>query len=229
MAEANVPSLEWLRNRLEETDPDLLRAMVETVVATLMGSEADALCGATYGARQRERTNRRNGYPERAWDSRLGAIPLQIPKLRQGSYFPDWLLEPRRRAEKAIVQVVAEASLRGVSVRRIESLVQTLGIDRLSKSRVAEMAKELDELVQPSAPDRSTAGLTPTSGSTPDPALPRRRASGQRRHRHRNRRQYRRLSRSPGCDVITSEDGAGWTARSGEDPDRACVISWLGA
>jgi putative transposase len=144
MAEANVPSLEWLRKRLEETDPDLLRAMVETVVATLMGAEADALCGAACGARQPERTNRRNGYRERAWDTRLGTIPLQIPKLRQGSYFPDWLLEPRRRAEKAIVQVVAEAYLRGVSVRRIESLVQALGVDRLSKSRVAEMAKELD-------------------------------------------------------------------------------------
>ena len=147
MAEASVPSLDWLRKRLQETDPDLLRAMVETVVATLMGAEADALCGAGYGQRHPERSNRRNGYRERGWDTRLGTIPLQIPKLRQGSYFPDWLLEPRRRAERAVVQVVAEAYLLGVSVRRIESLVQTLGIDRLSKSRVAEMAKELDELV----------------------------------------------------------------------------------
>ena len=154
MAEATVPSLEWLRKQLQEADPDLLRAMVETVVAMLMGAEADVLCGATYGERHPERTNRRNGYRERGWDTRLGTIPLQIPKLRQGSYFPDWLLEPRRRAEKAIVQVVAEAYLRGVSVRRIESLVQALGVDRLSKSRVAEMAM----------PDP-----TPISGSTRRP------------------------------------------------------------
>ena len=100
MAEATVPSLDWLRKRLEEADPDLLRSMVETLVATLMSAEADAACGAAYGARQAERTNRRNGYRERGWDTRLGTIPLQIPKLRQGSYFPDWLLEPRRRAEK---------------------------------------------------------------------------------------------------------------------------------
>ena len=102
---------------------------------------------AAYGERHPEWSNRRNGYRERAWDTRLGTIALPIPKLRHGSYFPEWLLEPRRRAERALVQVVAEAYLLGVSVRRIETLVQTLGIDRLSKSRVAEMARELDELV----------------------------------------------------------------------------------
>ena len=75
MAEATVPSLDWLRKRLEEADPDLLRSMVETLVATLMSAEADAACGAAYGARQAERTNRRNGYRERGWDTRLGTIP----------------------------------------------------------------------------------------------------------------------------------------------------------
>ncbi len=147
MAEVSLPSLDWLRKQLQEADPDLLRAMVESVVATLMGAEADALCGAAYGERHPERTNRRNGYRDRAWDTRLGTIALPIPKLRHGSYFPEWLLEPRRRAERALVQVVAETYLLGSRCAAIETLVQTLGIDRLSKSRVAEMARELEELV----------------------------------------------------------------------------------
>jgi putative transposase len=213
MAEANVPSLDWLRKRLEETDPDLLRAMVETVVATLMGAEADALCGAAYGARQPERTNRRNGYRERGWDTRLGTIPLQIPKLRQGSYFPDWLLEPRRRAEKAIVQVVAEAYLRGVSVRRIECLVQTLGIDRLSKSRVAEMAKEQGGLVAAFRTRPLDSG--PYAYLWIDAQTQRCRDGGRVVNVATvtaiavNTDGYREVL---GCDVITSEDGAGWTA-----------------
>lgn len=213
MAEATVPSLDWLRKRLEEADPDLLRSMVETLVATLMSAEADAACGAAYGARQAERTNRRNGYRERGWDTRLGTIPLQIPKLRQGSYFPDWLLEPRRRAEKAIVQVVAEAYLRGVSVRRIESLVQTLGIDRLSKSRVAEMAKELDELVATLRTRPLDAG--PYAYLWIDAQTQRCRDGGRVVNVATvtaiavNAEGYREVL---GCDVFTSEDGAGWTA-----------------
>ena len=213
MAEASVPSLEWLRKRLQEADPDLLRAMVETVVATLMGAEADGLCGAAYGERHPERTNRRNGYRERAWDTRLGTIPLQIPKLRQGSYFPDWLLEPRRRAEKAIVQVVAEAYLRGVSVRRIERLVQTLGIDRLSKSRVAEMAKELDEMV--GAFRTRPLDAAPYAYLWIDAQTQKCRDGGRVVNVATvtaigvNAEGYREVL---GCDVITSEDGAGWTA-----------------
>ena len=213
MAEASVPSLDWLRKRLEEADPDLLRAMVETVVATLMGAEADALCGAGYGQRHPERSNRRNGYRERSWDTRLGTIPLQIPKLRQGSYFPDWLLEPRRRAERAVVQVVAEAYLLGVSVRRIESLVQTLGIDRLSKSRVAEMAEELDELV--SAFRTRPLDTGPYAYLWIDAQTQKCRDGGRVVNVATvtaigaNAQGYREIL---GCDVITSEDGAGWTA-----------------
>jgi len=213
MAEATVPSLEWLRQQLQEADPDLLRAMVETVVAMLMGAEADVLCGASYGERHPERTNRRNGYRERGWDTRLGTIPLQIPKLRQGSYFPDWLLEPRRRAEKAIVQVVAEAYLRGVSVRRIESLVQALGVHRLSKSRVAEMAKELDELVGAFRTRPLDAG--PYTYLWIDAQTQKCRDGGRVVNVATvtaigvNAEGYREVL---GCDVITSEDGAGWTA-----------------
>jgi putative transposase len=213
MAEVSLPSLEWLRKQLQEADPDLLRAMVESVVATLMGADADALCGAAYGERHPERTNRRNGYRERAWDTRLGTIALPIPKLRHGSYFPEWLLEPRRRAERALVQVVAEAYLLGVSVRRVETLVQTLGIDRLSKSRVAEMARELDELV-------ATFRTRPLDAGSYaylwiDAQTQRCRDGGRVVNVATvtaigvNAEGYREVL---GCDVITTEDGAGWTA-----------------
>src|SRR4051812_19268321 len=99
-----------------------------------MGAEADAVCGASYGERSHQRGNRRCGYRERAWDTRVGTIGRKIPKLRQGSYFPAWLLEPRRRAEKALTAVVAEAYVLGVSTRKVEDLVETLGIEKLSKS-----------------------------------------------------------------------------------------------
>jgi transposase-like protein len=143
-----MDGLSWVRKQVEEADTDLLREMVKLFVERVMGEEADAICGASYGERSEERTNRRNGYRSRPWDSRTGTIDLQLPKLREGSYFPDWLLEPRRRAERAFVQVVCESYVRGVSTRRIEGLVQTLGIERISKSRVSQMAKELDHQVE---------------------------------------------------------------------------------
>lgn len=91
-----------------------------------------------------DRVNSRNGYRARDFDTRVGSIDLAIPKLRSGSYFPDWLLEPRRRAERALTQVVAECYVREVSTRRVEGLVKTLGIEHLSKSQVSRMAKDLD-------------------------------------------------------------------------------------
>ena len=148
MVNNRIDALEDFRKQLEGADVDLLREMVKVFAEQLMGADADALCGAGYGERSPERTNRRNGYRERAWDTRTGTIALQVPKLREGTYFPDWLLEPRRRAERAFVQVVAECYVRGVSTRRVEGLVRQLGIERLSKSRVSEMAKELDETVE---------------------------------------------------------------------------------
>ncbi|GIU95293.1 MAG: hypothetical protein KatS3mg012_1750 [Gaiellaceae bacterium] len=98
-----------------------------------MGAEADALCGAAYGERSPERVNIRNGYRERAWDTRVGTIELAIPKLRQGSYVPDWLLRPRRRAEQALVSVIADAYLAGVSTRRVDKLVRQLGVEGMSQ------------------------------------------------------------------------------------------------
>ena len=138
----------WLSEQLGEASPDLLRQMITTFVQALMGAEADAVCGAEYGVRSDERTNTRNGYRHREWDTRAGTIDVAIPKLRSGSYFPDWLLERRRRAEAALVSVVATSYLLGVSTRRMEKLVETLGITRLSKSQVSVMARDLDEQVE---------------------------------------------------------------------------------
>jgi Transposase, Mutator family len=102
--------LAWLRKQLEEADADLLREMVRCFAEALMGAEADALCGAGYGERSTERANRRNGYRERRFDTRVGTIDLAVPKLRAGSYFPDWLVQPRRRAERALVARTVFAS-----------------------------------------------------------------------------------------------------------------------
>lgn len=146
-AEPSIDLSGWLEERLAQASPDLLRAMVTTFAEALMAAEADAVCGAPYRSRDDERVNRRNGYRSRTWDTRVGTIDLAIPKLRSGSYFPDWLLTPRRRAEKALVSVVATSYLLGVSTRRVEKLVETLGIERLSKSQVSAMAAELDEAV----------------------------------------------------------------------------------
>jgi putative transposase len=117
-----------------------------------MSAKADAICGAPYGERSPERTNSRNGYRTRDFDSRTGSMAVAIPKLREGSYFPDWLLERRRRAERALSTVVATCYLLGVSTRRMEKLVETLAITRLSKSQVSVMAKELDATSRTSAP-----------------------------------------------------------------------------
>jgi putative transposase len=141
VVDTTMDGLAWLRKQVEQADTDLLREMVKLFCERLMSEEADAICGAPYGERSDERTNRRNGYRSRGWDTRTGTIDLAVPKLREGSYFPDWLLEPRRRAERAFVQVVCESYVRGVSTRRVEGLVRTLGIERISKSRVSAMAQ----------------------------------------------------------------------------------------
>jgi putative transposase len=96
-----IDALESFRKQLEGADVDLLREMVKVFAERLMSEEADGVCGADYGERSEDRVNRRNGYRERPWDTRAGTIALQVPKLREGTYFPDWLLDSRRRAERA--------------------------------------------------------------------------------------------------------------------------------
>jgi putative transposase len=130
------PALPWAE-QIDRAEPDLIRGLLKTFVQALMGAEADAVCGAPYGVRSDERVNSRNGYRAREWDTRAGTIELAIPKLREGSYYPDWLLERRKRAERALTTVVATCYLLGVSTRRMEKLVETLGITRLSKSQVS--------------------------------------------------------------------------------------------
>ena len=129
----------WLRKQLEQASPDLLRAMVQEFAEALMGAEVDALCGAPYGERSPERVNIRNGYRERGLGHAGGDDRTRDPEARQGSYFPDWLLQPRRRAEQAFVSVIADAYLAGVSTRRVEKLVQQLGVERMSKSQVSRL------------------------------------------------------------------------------------------
>jgi putative transposase len=146
-APSSIDPTAFLHEQLAQASPDLLRQMLTTFINTLMSAEADAVCGAGYGARSETRTNHRNGYRPREFDTRAGTLEVAIPKLRSGSYFPDWLLERRRRAERALTTVVATCYLLGVSTRRMEKLVESLGITRLSKSQVSEMARDLDEQV----------------------------------------------------------------------------------
>jgi transposase-like protein len=101
--------------------------MLSPFVVALIGAEADPVCGAGYGERSEQRTNTRNGYRRRGWDTPVGSIEVAIPKLCAGSYFPDWLLERRRRAEAVLISVVATSYLLGVSTRQMEKLVATLG------------------------------------------------------------------------------------------------------
>jgi putative transposase len=136
-----------LGQALSDASPDLMRHLLGTVINSLLSADADAVCGAEYGQASPDRVNQRNGYRHRELDTRVGTIDVAIPKLRQGSYFPDWLLERRKRAEAALISVVATCYLLGVSTRRMDKLVQTLGITSLSKSQVSRMAADLDEQV----------------------------------------------------------------------------------
>jgi len=136
-----------LGNLLSDASPDMMRQLLQTMINALLSADADAVVGAQWGQPSLERTAQRNGYRHRPLDTRAGTIDVAVPKLRSGTYFPDWLMERRKRAESALVTVVADCYLAGVSTRRMDKLVKTLGIDGLSKSQVSRMAEELDEHV----------------------------------------------------------------------------------
>ena len=127
-------------------DSDFLRAVAEAVLQLLMENDVEGLIGAGRHERSAERLNYRNGYRERALDTRLGTLQLRVPKLRQGSYFPPFL-EPRKVSEKALVAVIQEAWVSGVSTRRVDDLVQAMGLSGISKSTVSKLCKEIDERV----------------------------------------------------------------------------------
>jgi putative transposase len=203
----------WLDEQLAQASPDLLRGMVKTFAEALMGAEAEAICGAPYGERSAERVNKRNGYRGRGWDTRAGSVELAIPKLRSGSYFPDWLLERQRRAESALISVVATCYLLGVSTRRMDRLVHTLGITSLSKSQVSEMAKSLDAQVEAFRTRPLDAG--PYTFVAADALVLKVREGGRTVNVHAllatgvNADGYREIL---GLHVTSTEDGAGWLA-----------------
>jgi putative transposase len=127
-------------------DANFLREMLAFVAQKLMDMDVDNRCGATYGQRTDERENSRNGYRDRRWETRTGTVDLKIPKLRQGSYFPEFL-EPRRTAEKALVAVIQEAYIQGVSTRSVDELVKAMGMSGISKSQVSRLCADIDERV----------------------------------------------------------------------------------
>jgi putative transposase len=127
-------------------DGDFLRSVAEAVLQLLMEADVEGLIGAARHERSAERLNYRNGYRDRTFETRLGPLSLRIPKLRQGSYFPPFL-EPRKTAERALVAVIQEAWIGGVSTRRVDELVQAMGLSGISKSQVSKLCKDIDERV----------------------------------------------------------------------------------
>ena len=146
-ANTSIDPAVFLHEQLAQASPDLMRELLGTFINALLSAQADSVCGAEYGTRSADRTNSRNGYRHRDLDTRAGTLDVAVPKLREGTFFPDWLLERHRRAEAALTTVVATCYLLGVSTRRMDKLVKTLGITGLSKSQVSVMAKDLDEQV----------------------------------------------------------------------------------
>ena len=143
MTEDRLPLAELMA---KAGDGDFLRSVAEAVVQLLMETDVDGLIGAGRHERTPERSTYRNGYRDRTLDTRLGSLQLRIPKLRQGSYFPPFL-EPRKTSEKALVAVIQEAWISGVSTRRVDDLVQAMGLNGISKSTVSKLCKDIDDRV----------------------------------------------------------------------------------
>ncbi|RSM57819.1 IS256 family transposase [Kibdelosporangium aridum] len=202
-----------LSDQLAEASPDVLCELMSAFIQALMSAEADAVCGADYGERSEERINSRNGYRHRDFDTRVGTIDLAIPKLRSGSYFPEWLLERRKRAERALTSVVATCYLLGVSTRRMEKLVESLGVKGLSKSQVSIMAADLDAQVEAFRTRPVDQG--PYTFVAADALVLKVRENGRVVNVHClvatgvNGEGYREIL---GVQVTSGEDGAGWLA-----------------
>jgi len=144
MADDRMAVLDTVRKAIAEGDVDFLREGVRVLAEAVMEAEVTELTGVPKGERDPERRlTHRNGYRERRWDTRVGTIPLAVPRIRDGGYLPS-LLEPRRRAERALLAVVQEAYLAGVSTRRVDDLVRALGIEGMSKSEVSRICAALD-------------------------------------------------------------------------------------
>jgi putative transposase len=212
-ASHSVDPVQLLEQHLAAASPDLLAEMIASLANAMMSAQADQVCGAGYGERSGERVNRRNGYRAREWDTRVGTVELAIPKLREGSYYPDWLLTHRRRAEQALVTVVATAYLLGVSTRRVERLAEQLGVKSLSRSQVSEMAAHLDTQVSAFRERPLDAG--PYTFVWADALSVKVREDGRVVNVHAliatgvNADGHREIL---GLDVASAEDGAGWLA-----------------
>ena len=146
MVKERMDLLELLRKGGMDSDVDFLREALRVLVEGIMDAEVSSRIGAEYGERSPERVTQRNGYRSRAWDTRVGTMDLHIPKLREGSYFPS-LLEPRRHSERALLAVIQQAYVEGVSTRRVDDLVKALGCEGISKSQVSRICQELDVVV----------------------------------------------------------------------------------
>jgi putative transposase len=145
--ELRIGLSELLRKAMIEQDAGFLKEGVRVLSQALMEMEVEEHVGAGRHERSPSRTGQRNGYRERSWDTRVGTVELKVPRVRDSSYFPS-LLEPRRKAERALAAVVQEAYVHGVSTRKVDELVKALGMTGISKSRVSELCKELDEEVE---------------------------------------------------------------------------------
>ena len=146
MVKERMDLLELLRKGGMDGDVDFLREALRVLGEGIMDAEVSSRTGAEYGERSPERVTQRNGYRSRAWDTRVGTMDLHIPKLREGSYFPS-LLKPRRRSERALLAVIQQAYVEGVSTRRVDDLVKALGCESISKSQVSRICQELDVVV----------------------------------------------------------------------------------
>ena len=147
MAKDRIVLLEQLRKAGMDGNVDFLREGIRMLAEALMELEIKDNTGADLYERSDDRVSYRNGYRDRIWDTRVGTVPLRIPRPRAGSYFPS-LLEPRRRAEKALLAVVQETYVLGVSTRKVERLVQALGMEGISRSEVSRICGQLDEEVE---------------------------------------------------------------------------------
>ena len=212
MAKDRMNVLELLRKEAPDADLDFLREGLRVLIQAVMEAEVAIKIGASLGERSSERITYRNGYRTRPWDTRVGTLELRVPNVREGNYFPS-LLEPRRRSERALLAVVQQAYVEGVSTRRVENLVQALGCEGISKSQVSRICSKLDAVVD------SFLGR-PLDGG-PDPYLRLDALTQKVREDGRivnvsvavatavNREGKREVL---GIDVGTSEDGAFWLA-----------------
>jgi len=145
--ELRIGLAQLLRKAQVEGDADFLKEGVRALSQAIMEMEVEEHIGAARHERSSGRIGQRNGYRQRLWDTRVGAVELSVPRARDSSYFPS-LLEPRRRAERALSAVVQEAYVHGVSTQKVDELVKALGMGGISKSRVSELCEELDEEVE---------------------------------------------------------------------------------